>query len=509
MTFAKLMCGTAMAIFGLLATPVGLAAQKSKVHSHQYHHYQLVDVGTFGGPNSFFASGQDVGTASVVLNQRGVLVGWADTSMPDPYPFNCFTNGDCYLEHPFELKNRMTIDLGVLVNGFSGGADGGINDSGLIAGTAENGELDPLIPDFPEIRSVLWENGVIHDLGTLPAGGYESYSTGINNRGQVVGVAGNTVPYQSRAFLWGKKKGMQDLGTLPGETDSEAGMINEPGQVVGWSYNSSDPSATCYFGFTTRSFIWERKNGMKDLGGLGGTCSLAADLNNRGQIVGYSNLPGDQFQHAFAWDRTTGITDLGTLGGNFSTGWAINQNGEAVGGASFQGDLQNDAVLWRKRAGKWQGTDLGTVNGSNCSFAFSINDSEQVVGISGPGCSLASLWEDGGPMVDLNTLVSPDSGISIQGAATINDRGEIAAGGTDGNGNGHALLLIPCDGNHPGVAGCDYTMVDASAAVEAGAARAATLPAAARNNNSPIGQRGQLRARFAHRYPGFGVRSQK
>jgi probable HAF family extracellular repeat protein len=507
-----------MAVFALLATPVGLAAQKSKVHSHQYHHYQLVDVGTFGGPLSYLASGQDVGTASVVLNQRGLLVGGADTSAPDPFPAFCFN--DCYVTHAFELKNGITTDLGVLAAGFNSAADGGINDSGLISGTAENGETDPLVPGFPELRAVLWENGVIHDLGTLPEGGYESYSTAINNRGQVVGVAGNTVPdpnslsfpgYQARAFLWDKQKGMQDLGTLPGGTDAIAAMINEPGQVVGWSYTSSAPSVNCpsQFVLTTGSFIWDKKNGMKDLGTLGGTCTLAADLNDRGQIAGYSNLPGDQFWHGFVWDRTTGITDLlGPLGGKYSLGWAINQNGDVVGGSSLPGDLTQDAVLWRRSGGKWQATDLGTANGSNCSFAVSINNSEQVVGYSGDGCSIAALWEDGGPMVDLNTLVTSNSGISIFGAATINERGEIAAGGTDSAGNQHALLLIPCDEQHPGVEGCDYSMVDAIAAVEAGAARAATLPAAT-TNNPPIGPPGQLRTRFANRYPSFGVQPPK
>src|SRR6202011_1831936 len=102
------------------------------------------------------------------------------------------------------------------------------------------------IPSFPEIRSVLWENGVIQDLGTLP-GGYESYSTAINNRGQIVGVASNGVPdanslsfpgYQTRAFLWDEQHGMSDLGTLALGTDSVPGMINQAGQVVGWSYVS-------------------------------------------------------------------------------------------------------------------------------------------------------------------------------------------------------------------------------------------------------------------------------
>jgi probable HAF family extracellular repeat protein len=475
MKFENLKRVIAMAMF-TLAISVQLSAQDKarQNHPHQYHHYQLIDVGTFGGPQSFYASGFDTSAFSPV-NEQGALVGWADTSAPDPYPNFCFTS-DCYVAHAFQWKNAVTTDLGVLADGFSSAADGGINNSGLIAGTAENGESDPFMPGFPELRSVLWENGVIHDLGTLP-GGYESYSSGINNRGQVVGVASNAVPdansmsfpgYQARAFLWDKHKGMQDLGTLAGGTDAVPALINERGQVVGWSYTSSTPSAFCasVYGFpllTTGSFIWDNKNGMRDLGSFGGTCTIAKGLNNHGQVVGISNLPGDLAGHPFVWDPSTGLTDLRTLGGDFASGVAINENGEAVGASYLPDNVEIDAVFWRKSGGKWQTTDLGTLNGSNCSWPTSINTSGQVVGFD---CAngIAFLWEDGGPMVDLNTLVSPDSGIYIQGSQTINNRGEIVVAGTDANGNGHAVLLIPCDENHPGVEGCDYSLVDASAA---------------------------------------------
>ena len=79
----------------------------------------------------------------------------------------------------------------------------------------------------------------------------------------------------------------------------------------------------------------------------------------------------------------------------------------------------------------------------------------------------AFLSEDGGPIVDLNTLVPPGSGLQLLEAGQINDLGEIDIGhAVDANGNNHAVLLIPCDGHHPGVEGCDYSMVDAAAATQ-------------------------------------------
>jgi len=68
-------------------------------------------------------------------------------------------------------------------------------------------------------------------------------------------------------------------------------------------------------------------------------------------------------------------------------------------------------------------------------------------------------------MVDLNTLVAPGSDLTLTYASFINDRGEIAVSGVLPNGDGRAALLIPCDENHPGVEGCDYSMVEAPAAV--------------------------------------------
>jgi hypothetical protein len=61
--------------------------------------------------------------------------------------------------------------------------------------------------------------------------------------------------------------------------------------------------------------------------------------------------------------------------------------------------------------------------------------------------SVAFLWENGGPMIDLNSFVPPGSGIVLNDAAFINDRGEIAVDGRL-NGDHHAFILVPdgdCD----------------------------------------------------------------
>ena len=79
----------------------------------KHHHYQLVDIGTFGGPASYFSNGFDG-----ILNDQRVAVGWADTSTPDPHPPFCFSP-DCFVSHAFQTRNGVVTDLGVLPGGLS------------------------------------------------------------------------------------------------------------------------------------------------------------------------------------------------------------------------------------------------------------------------------------------------------------------------------------------------------------------------------------------------------
>jgi probable HAF family extracellular repeat protein len=432
-------------------------------------------MGSLGGPQSYVnaGSGNEFGNFAQILNNRGTLTGSADTSTPDPFPSFCF-NDDCFVSHTFEWKNGAKTDLGALPGGASSGSDW-ISANGLIAGLSQNGEIDPLIPGLPEVHATMWRNGAITDLGTLPEGGFESIAAAINSQGQAVGLAINTIPdpnsmagigFQTRAFLW-QAGTMQDLGTLGTGTDAQALLINERGEVVGWSYANSVPTNACIpgFAFVTGSFIWDKENGMRDLGSLGGTCTTASDMNDHGQIVGFSNLPGDLSEHGFLWNNGT-FQDLGgSLGGDFLGPFAINDTGEAVGFATLPGDTIGHAVLW-KHVGDM--VDLGGVGTDQCSFATSINAATQVVGTSGDCVSTSRvfLWEDGS-IFDLNALIPPGSPLSLQFTETINDRGEIAGTGVDVDGNQHAFLAIPCDANHPGVEGCDYDFVDAAAASDA------------------------------------------
>jgi probable HAF family extracellular repeat protein len=433
-----------LALLAALAIPAQVAAQNQN-HPHQYHHYQLVQIPTLGGPSTFF---NDTTNNIAVLNARGTVSGGsAETSMSDPRSPTYWWNSTGNITHAFLWQNGFLTDLDSLP-GTNNSGSAWISSNGIVAGLSENGQIDPSIPDLPEISPVMWRDGKITNLGTLPGGGYQGAAVSVNNRGEVAGIASNLVPdvnsllnynqnlwsgvgygYQLRAFVWDQKNGMQDLGTLGTGTDAEALAINERGQVVGDSYTSSAPGA-CY-GVTSGVFIWDRKHGMVDLGNLGGSCTVPGDLNNRGQVVGASLVTGDAYQRAFLWEHGS-LRDLGgSLGGNNTGADAINENGEAVGFARLAGEATFHATLWRHVK---EITDLGTVGNDPCSFAQAVNDEEQVVGDSSPSdcvnfdTSRGFLWEHGS-IADLNTLIPPNSPLYIVYAYTINHRGEIAVNG--------------------------------------------------------------------------------
>lgn len=455
-----------IAILTLMVTPVQLAAQQEAEHTLKHHRYKLIDLGTFGGPNSYLQ------VASGMLNNNGVLVGWADTSAGG-YPEFCFNPhpGDGFASHAFRWRHGKLTDLGAVPGGNTSQAVW-IAPNGLIAGYSSNGQLDPLVFGFPQARAALWRGGNAIDLGTF--GGNESTAYAVNSRGQVVGAALNatTDPYsfvdflfcgssngtQTRAFLWDKDNGMQDLGTLGTGNDALAAFVNEAGQVAGFAYTNSIANPTTGLP-TFHPFLWEKGKGMQDLGTIGGTIVFnISGLNRRGQVVGTQTLPGDATWHPFLWDGKK-LVDLGTLGGDQDYGNWINDAGEVVGQGALPGAQEFHAFIWKK--GKK--IDLGLLPGDFWSDPAVINSRSQIVGASGNSTSSSAvLWENG-QIVDLNTLVSPGSGLTLYAALYINDPGEIAAFAVDSSGNNHDALLIPCDGNHAGSEGCDCSSMDASA----------------------------------------------
>ena len=482
-------------LLATLALAIGLAAQDNPTQNsaaitvaqdkgrNRHAHYRVMDVGTFGGPTSGYSFG------AVIINDRGAVVGVADTSIFD-------SNCGCFITHGFRWESGVSTDLGALPGG-RGSFGQAISSKGSIAALAD--VFDPMTGEFRG-DAALWEHGRISDLGSL--GGPFAAPNAINNREQIVGGGLNTIPdpygglgpflggtTQTRALLW-QDGNMIDIGTLGGN-DAFAITVNERGQIGGHSYTNTIPNPET--GIPTIDPFFRENGHMVDVGGLGGKISTFSWMNQRGQIAGTSDLAGDQIVHPFFWQKGSHPRDLGTLGGdNGSAAW-INDAAHVVGEADLAGTGIHHAFLWKN--GVMQ--DLLPAGSAPCSNAFSINSSDQVVGNSTDchGTALgATLW-DHDSIVDLNSFVPPGSGIFLRECVFINDQGEIAVVGSL-NGNDHAFVLVPdghCDWD------CDSRMAasqnDATSRMEATRNQAASIDSNA--SSSPIDR---LHNRILQRY---------
>jgi len=507
----SLMCISATALLIALAIPAQLSAQEQPAKqqlAREHHRYRLIDLGTFGGPNSGNNS------PSIIMNNEGAVTGFADTPTPDPYaPNNCF--GDCFVQHAFEWRDGILTDLGPLPGGDSSYTNA-INSHGQIVGQSQNGLIDS-VTGTPEFVAAVWQDGRVINLGAF--GGGFSLATANNDRQQVVGCAFNDVPdsfaatgvlygigfdpEQLRAFRWQGKQ-LQDLGTLGGP-DACAVWINDRGQIAGASFTSSIVNPATGLP-TLDPFLWQHGR-MLDLGSLGGTIGFATIINNKGQVAGQSDLAGDVDAHAFLWELGT-IADLGTLGGTFSTPLWLNDAGEVIGLATTPGDLAFHASVWRNGVI----ADLGTLDGDCSSVALAINSEGHIVGQSF-SCDFSTVravvWDKQGPH-DLNNLVNPGSGLQLTEPKMINDVGQIVALGLLPNGDLHSVVLIPCDRDHSAGQECskDYEM-SATTAIQN-----RTAPA----NQNPVKAMGvgmtakEIAARMRTRFSGsrgFGARPAK
>jgi probable HAF family extracellular repeat protein len=294
------------------------------------------------------------------------------------------------------------------------------------------------------------------DLGSLGTG---SDAFGINSKGDVTGEFFVSA-IKAHAFLWTAAGGMQDLGLLPGGTFSVGLAVNNSDEVVGYGDGT---------GFKQHAFLWTASGGMQDLGALGSmaNASFAYGIDDAGRIVGgayddsdseYSTawinarlrtlgpksfgearaisptagyVAGlDKKGDAFVWRKSAGFTDLGRLpGGNISFAYGVNNFGNAVGYSDFGDPAHNTtAFFWSPGTGI---ISMGTLGG-NPSQAQGINDQCIAVGWSIIFNTIdehAFVWSQPSGIIDLNTLLPPNSGWTLTNAYAINASGQIVGSG--------------------------------------------------------------------------------
>jgi probable HAF family extracellular repeat protein len=229
---------------------------------------QMTALPPFPGGHSSYATG---------VNNRGQIVGWAENDVHDPTCNPSFQILQ-FRAAIWQPDGRMQ-ELPPLA-GDSTSAATAINDYGQVVGIS--GDCGIAVGSVSAKHAVLWENGVPIDLGNIGGNAWNT-PTAINNLGTIVGFA-NTAPGAARsyeAFIWTKAGGMKSLGKFSDALRSAAFGINEKGQVVGLAVGGGP--------FGIRPVLWQN-NTMTDLNSLAVSGSpymlLAGDINQNGVIIG-------------------------------------------------------------------------------------------------------------------------------------------------------------------------------------------------------------------------------
>jgi probable HAF family extracellular repeat protein len=378
-------------LLAALAVPLTIVAQDTRQPT--LTQYTVTDLGTLPGGNF---------SQPFFMNRYGLVSG--SSSVADGS------------QHATLWLDGLTGDIGAPGLGGPNSIAFGDNERFQSAGEAETSAPDPNGEDFCGFgthltcSSFLWRDGEMVQLPTL--GGNNGAANAINNWGKVAGFAENATPdpgcpapqvLQFKPVVWGNGV-IHRLPTVAGDPDGVAYNVNDNGEVVGASgaCTTFNPNFLNSL-LAVHALLWENGKAT-DLGNLGGQTGQAGgnaayDVNNRGEVVGGSDLPGDTTFHAFLWTRKTGMQDLGTLSGDLaSNGISINAGGSVVG-VSLDANFNPRAFLWEKRV-----------------------------------------------MTDLNTLVAGDSPLYLLTACSINSRREITGLGLTSTGEIHTYLATPARG---------------------------------------------------------------
>jgi probable HAF family extracellular repeat protein len=335
----------ALFVFALFSSAAWLEAQS----------YTVTDLGVLAGDQMSTAQGlndqgQAVGSSSnengefsvATLFSGGQAVslgtlGPSDDTIAESINDSGQVTGYSY-DTNTEISNTFLYSGGKLVDIsdaslFPGGSDGtGINGAGQVCGYGWPA-------NSTNTHAFLYSGGTTVDLGTL--GGAESVAEAIDSAGQVVGQS-QAADGSTHAFLYSNGK-MQDLGIPSGDNASSAITVSENGLILGELGVGSGIDVGIY------------KNGAwTDVG----TGAVPTGINNSGQIVGSSVIPGvysgpkSQRRHA----QDIGVilvngtfTNLNTLiptGSGFTIimAWAINNSGQILCDATTPDD-ETHAVL--------------------------------------------------------------------------------------------------------------------------------------------------------------------
>jgi probable HAF family extracellular repeat protein len=171
-----------------------------------------------------------------------------------------------------------------------------------------------------------------------------------------------------------------------------------------------------------------------DLGTLGGTFSVPFGINAGGDVVGRSSNFTNETR-AFLYKQGK-IVGFDTFSSPENDAFAINALGHIVGIYFNNGGTINAEAIHAYLRTETQVVDLGSRGG--VSYAFGINDSDQIVGTSydKDNVNYHAVLYSNGNVIDLGTL-----GGAVSQAEAINHSGQIVGQAATATGEIHAFLL--------------------------------------------------------------------
>ncbi len=307
----------------------------------------------------------------------------------------------------------------------------------------------------------LYSGGVLTNilgLNTVPIVNFTA--NGISNKGQIVGTCTPSsyayCPFYAFLISGGQTINLNSTATPPsGYYMATALAINDAGEIVG-SLHPGTCSGTCE---PQHAYLYANGT-VIDLSTLTSamTPQVATAINNGGQVVG-NGLDSAGNDQAFLYSNGT-VTELGSLSRAlpYSQAQGINNSGEIVGW-SHNSRETDEPFLYKN--GTF--TDLGNLGGP--ANAYGINDLGQVVGtsslspscsVSDSGCTLHAFLYENGAMIDLNTLLPPNSGWQLTSATAINNEGQIVG---NGKYNGQSFGFLLDLGSSTGAPSCQLTSI--------------------------------------------------
>lgn len=283
-----------------------------------------------------------------------------------------------------------------------------ISNAGQIAAWTQVGGED---------HAYAWQNGTSYDLGGL-AGALWTYAHDINSSGVIVGASGGVNGGASMTPFIYENGVMSALPQIANQIDGMAYGINDSGLAVGYAQRGGQES--------TVALTWNRGQ-INILLDAPNYYSAAMAVNNAGQII-LSSVPNPTL-HETGWiaylEQNGSLKTLPSLGGWMTLPVAINDLGQVVGYSTLPGVNSSHAVLWQKGVA----TDLNPEDTGANSNAYGINNSGQIVGAvsyTKPDTWQAVLWQNG-VMSNLNDLIPQDPSITLVEGDSINDQGAILA----------------------------------------------------------------------------------